>query len=136
MNEVRQCLIATAKQCGADSTHLQSRSAERFQGLAIAESGIYIAYRVSSQRMPAIKLNGGYQMNAHQRRQRVIFWRGSFPVILGFVVLVIALVLADRIAPVSTQETDDVNLTPHVEHSTDLRSQEAAPIAIPSQQVD
>lgn len=74
-------------------------------------------------------------MNTRQRRQRIIFWRGSFPVILGFIVLVMALVLADRIAP-SPQEIDDVNLSPQVEHSPKLRTQEVAPIAIPSQRLE
>lgn len=72
-------------------------------------------------------------MNTHQRRRRIIFWRGSFPVILGFIVLVLALVLADRIAPVSPREIDDDNLNQEVEHSSELKSHEAAPNTIPSQ---
>ena len=74
-------------------------------------------------------------MNTRQRRQRMIFWRGSFPVILGFIVLVMALVLADRIAP-GPQEVEDVNLSPQVEHSPKLRSQEVAPNAMPSQRLE
>ncbi len=47
--------------------------------------------------------------------------------------LVLALALADRIAPVSPREIDDENLNQEVEHLSELKSQEAAPIAIPSQ---
>lgn len=86
--------------------------------------------------MPAIELSGGYQMNAHQRRRRIVLWRGSFPVIFGFIVLVIALMLADRVAPVTPKDIDDVKLSQQVEHSLDLGRQEAAPIAIPSQRVE
>jgi hypothetical protein len=75
-------------------------------------------------------------MNTRQRRLRIIFWRGSFPVLFGFVVLVIALVLADRIAPVSPQEFDDENLSPQEELSRELRSQEAELIVIPPEQFD
>lgn len=38
-------------------------------------------------------------MNANQRQRRYIFWRGSFPVLAGFTFLMLALCLADRIAP-------------------------------------
>jgi len=38
-------------------------------------------------------------MNASQRRRRYVFWRGSFPVLAGFTFLMLALCLADRIAP-------------------------------------
>ena len=56
--------------------------------------------------------------------------------IFGFIVLVIALMLADRVAPVTPKDIDDVKLSQQVEHSLDLGRQEAAPIAIPSQRVE
>jgi hypothetical protein len=36
-------------------------------------------------------------MNAAQRRRRIVFWRGSFPVLAAFTVLMLSLSLADRI---------------------------------------
>ncbi len=36
-------------------------------------------------------------MNANQRRRRLIFWRGSFPVLAAFTLLMLALSLADSI---------------------------------------
>jgi hypothetical protein len=36
-------------------------------------------------------------MTSAQRRRRLIFWRGSFPVLTAFTVLMLSLSLADRI---------------------------------------
>lgn len=36
-------------------------------------------------------------MTAGQRRRRMIFWRGSFPVLTAFTFLMLAISLADRI---------------------------------------
>lgn len=36
-------------------------------------------------------------MTATQRRRRLIFWRGSFPVLAAFTILMVSLSLADRI---------------------------------------
>jgi hypothetical protein len=36
-------------------------------------------------------------VTATQRRRRLIFWRGSFPVLAAFTVLMVSLSLADRI---------------------------------------
>ena len=36
-------------------------------------------------------------MTAGQRRRRIVFWRGSFPVLAAFTVLMLAMSLADRI---------------------------------------
>jgi hypothetical protein len=36
-------------------------------------------------------------MTAAQRRRRIVFWRGSFPVLAAFTVLMLSLSLADRI---------------------------------------
>lgn len=41
--------------------------------------------------------NGKTAMTATQRRRRYIFWRGSFPVLAAFTVLMVSLSLADRI---------------------------------------
>ena len=67
-------------------------------------------------------------MNAYQRRRRIVFWRGSFPVILGFAVLVVALILADRVAPETSEELDGVDLSQQEGHSTKIGSQTTAPI--------
>lgn len=56
-------------------------------------------------------------MNAHQHRQRLAFWRGSFSVILGVVVLVLALMLADRTGQVAPKELNSENLTRPPAHS-------------------
>lgn len=37
-------------------------------------------------------------MTANQRRRRIVFWRGSFPVLATFTFLMLALSLADRIS--------------------------------------
>lgn len=36
-------------------------------------------------------------MTANQRRRRMVFWRGSFPVLAAFTFLMIALSMAERI---------------------------------------
>lgn len=36
-------------------------------------------------------------MTAHQRRRRIVFWRGSFPVLATFTLLMLSLSLAERI---------------------------------------
>lgn len=36
-------------------------------------------------------------MTATQRRRRLVFWRGSFPVLATFTVLMLCLSLADRV---------------------------------------
>lgn len=36
-------------------------------------------------------------MTANQRRRRIVFWRGSFPVLAGFTIMMLSLSLADRI---------------------------------------
>ena len=72
-------------------------------------------------------------MNANQRRRRIVFWRGSFPVIVGFAVLILTLTLAEQAAPVTPQELDGVNLSQQVVHSPKLGSQTTAPILAVSQ---
>lgn len=53
--------------------------------------------------------------------------------ILGFVSLVLALMLADRVAPVTPQELDSENLTQPEAHSPELRHKAAAQILTVSQ---
>lgn len=36
-------------------------------------------------------------MTLHQRRRRLVFWRGSFPALSAFTFLMIALSMAERI---------------------------------------
>lgn len=72
-------------------------------------------------------------MNAYQRRRRIIFWLGSFPVLVGFTILVLALVLADRVAPLSSQELNGVYLSQQVRHPTELVNQKADSILAVSQ---
>lgn len=72
-------------------------------------------------------------MNAHQRCRRTVFWRGSFSVILGFALLSLALMLADRTAPATDLEFDGVNLSLQVGHSQELGRQTIAPILTASQ---
>ena len=36
-------------------------------------------------------------MTANQRRRRLVFWRGSFPVLTAFTFLMLSLSLAERI---------------------------------------
>jgi hypothetical protein len=38
-------------------------------------------------------------MTSTQRRRRLIFWRGSFPVLATYTLLIFALALAEQIAP-------------------------------------
>lgn len=72
-------------------------------------------------------------MNAYQRRRRIIFWLGSFPVLVGFIILVLALVLADRVAPLSSQELDGVYLSQQVSPPQKLVNQKADSIMAVSQ---
>jgi hypothetical protein len=36
-------------------------------------------------------------MTAAQRRRRIVFWRGSFPVLAAFTILMLSLSLAERV---------------------------------------
>lgn len=72
-------------------------------------------------------------MNAYQRRRRIVFWLGSLPVLAGFTILVLALILADRVAPLSSREINGVYLSQQVRHPTELVSQKADSILAVSQ---
>jgi len=72
-------------------------------------------------------------MNAYQRRRRIVFWLGSLPVLAGFTILVLALILADRVAPLSSRELNEVYLSQQVRHATELVNQRADSILAVSQ---
>lgn len=36
-------------------------------------------------------------MTANQRRRRIVFWRGSFPVLAAFTIMMLSLSLAERV---------------------------------------
>lgn len=72
-------------------------------------------------------------MNAYQRRRRIVFWLGSLPVLAGFTILVLALILADRVAPLSSREINGVYLSQQVRHPTELVNQKADSILAVSQ---
>lgn len=72
-------------------------------------------------------------MNAYQRRRRIVFWLGSLPVLAGFTILVLALILADRVAPLSSRELNGVYLSQQVRHPTELVNQKADSILAVSQ---
>lgn len=72
-------------------------------------------------------------MNAYQRRRRIVFWLGSFPVLVGFTILVLALILADRVAPLSSHELDGVYLSQQMRPPTKLVNQKADSILAVSQ---
>ncbi|AVX91426.1 hypothetical protein PkP19E3_25345 [Pseudomonas koreensis] len=50
-------------------------------------------------------------MDAYQRRRRIQFWLGSFPVLVGFTVLILALILASQEATLIPQELDAVSFS-------------------------
>lgn len=72
-------------------------------------------------------------MNAYQRRRRIVFWLGSLPVLAGFTILVLALILADRVAPLSSREINGVYLSQQVRPPTELVNQKADSILAVSQ---
>lgn len=73
-------------------------------------------------------------MNAYQRRrQRIVFWCGSFPVLVGFTVLMFALILSDQVAPLTPQELDGVDLSQQARYSPKLVNQKAESILAVSQ---
>lgn len=73
-------------------------------------------------------------MNAYQRRRRIVFWLGSFPVLLGFTILVLTLILAGRVVPLSPQEIENVSLShQQVNYSPEMANQKTATILAVSQ---
>jgi hypothetical protein len=72
-------------------------------------------------------------MNAYQRRRRILFWLGSFPVLAGFTILVLALTLAGRVAPLSPLELDGASLSQQAKYSPKMADQKTATILAVSQ---
>lgn len=72
-------------------------------------------------------------MNAYQRRRRIVFWCGSFPVLLGFTVLMFALILADQVAPLTPQALDGIDMSQQARYSQKLVNQKAESILAVSQ---
>ena len=69
-------------------------------------------------------------MDAYQRRRRIQFWLGSFPVLVGFTVLILALILAGQGATVASQELDDVSLSQQTKSASQITNQKAAILAV------
>lgn len=69
-------------------------------------------------------------MDAYQRRRRFQFWLGSFPVLVGFTVLILALILAGQGATVASQELDDVSLSQQTKSASQITNQKAAILAV------
>ncbi|POA77447.1 hypothetical protein C1890_15315 [Pseudomonas sp. DP16D-R1] len=67
-------------------------------------------------------------MNAYQRHRRIVFWCGSFPVLVGFTILMLALILADQVAPLNLQDFDGVELSQQVRHAPKLMNLRAESI--------
>lgn len=69
-------------------------------------------------------------MDAYQRRRRIQFWLGSFPVLIGFTILVLALILSGRGATLSPQELDGVSLSPQTKSAPQMTNQKATILAV------
>jgi hypothetical protein len=69
-------------------------------------------------------------MDAYQRRRRFQFWLGSFPVLVGFTFLVLALILAGQGGTVPPQELDGVSLSQQTKSASHLTNQKAAILAV------
>ena len=69
-------------------------------------------------------------MNAYQRRRRIQFWLGSFPVLIGFTILVLALILAGQGATVTSQELDVVSFSQQTKSASEITNQKAAILAV------
>ncbi|MBL7228093.1 MAG: hypothetical protein JJK56_08905 [Pseudomonas sp.] len=72
-------------------------------------------------------------MDAYQRRRRIQFWLGSFPVLVGFTILVLALILAGRVSPKGPQELDGASLSQQAKYSPKITNQKTATILAVSQ---
>jgi|TARA_R110000822_G_scaffold110865_1_gene241270 hypothetical protein len=69
-------------------------------------------------------------MDAYQRRRRIQFWLGSFPVLVGFTVLILGLILAGQGATVTPQELDGVSLSQQTKSASQITNQKAAILAV------
>ena len=69
-------------------------------------------------------------MDAYQRRRRIQFWLGSFPVLVGFTVLILGLIVAGQGATVTPQELDGVSLSQQTKSASQITNQKAAILAV------
>ena len=69
-------------------------------------------------------------MDAYQRRRRIQFWLGSFPVLVGFTVLILALILASQEATLIPQELDGVSFSQQTKSASQITNQKAAILAV------
>ena len=69
-------------------------------------------------------------MDAYQRRRRIQFWLGSFPVLVGFTVLILALILTSQEATLIPQELDGVSLSQQTKSASQITNQKAAILAV------
>ncbi|WJM90849.1 MULTISPECIES: hypothetical protein [Pseudomonas] len=69
-------------------------------------------------------------MDAYQRRRRIQFWLGSFPVLVGFTVLILALILASQEATLIPQELDAVSFSQQTKSASQITNQKAAILAV------
>jgi hypothetical protein len=69
-------------------------------------------------------------MDAYQRRRRIQFWLGSFPMLVGFTILVLALILAGQGATLSPHELDGVSLSPQTKSAPQMTNQKATILAV------
>ena len=72
-------------------------------------------------------------MDAYQRRRRIQFWLGSFPVLVGFTILVLALILSGGGATLSPQELDGLSLAQQMKSAPQMTNHKAAAILAVSQ---
>lgn len=62
--------------------------------------------------------------------RRFQFWLGSFPVLVGFTFLVLALISAGQGGTVRPQELDGVSLSQQTKSASQLTNQKAAILAV------
>lgn len=72
-------------------------------------------------------------MDAYQRRRRIQFWLGSFPVLVGFTILVLALILSGRGAKLSPQEPDGISLSQQTKSPPQMTNHKAATVLAAAQ---
>ncbi len=72
-------------------------------------------------------------MDAYQRRRRIQFWLGSFPVLIGFTILVLALILSGRGATLSPQELDGISLSQQTKSPPQMTNHKAATVLAAAQ---
>lgn len=69
-------------------------------------------------------------MDAYQRRRRFQFWLGSFPILVGFTVLILAMILAGKGAKVTPREPDGVSLSQQTKSASQNTNQKTSILAV------